>query len=456
MRKRIGILAAVFALFASVSAFAETLTLEQNLANAAAKIGKAIDGKVKTVAVLNIRSEHWALSDYIVEMLNDEFVNTLKKTAVVERDEQSLSLIQQETDYQYSGAVSDATIQSVGAALGADCIVLGNMETVSGGWQLIIRATAVESKKVLASWRGKVSSKEEEVKFQVEKSKKSPRPNSSAKSGADQGKSQKKKTTTKKKPSAKSADEYLSLGVEAYKAKNYAQAFKHFKKAADLGNAAGMAAVGEGYFFGEGVAQNYSKAVEYLKKAADLGNADALFDLGYCYEHGSGVTQNKSKALEYYRKAAAKDNLFAADAVRRLESQVSSSSSSSKGWLFPIFGLELGKSKESEVKRKSEKKVGERDYYVQGHDFECNESGVLYWVQFFNLGSTTFPDELTKKGYKASYTFGEWKSFIKSQGYTITKDSSTSITASKNTPMKHTLSVSLSDDGRTKSLRLSF
>ncbi|MBR1404246.1 MAG: hypothetical protein IJ558_08695 [Treponema sp.] len=169
----IGAFVAILSVFPS---FAKDLSLEQTLAQAAAKISDSIDGKVKTVAVLDIRSEYWALSDYIVSLLNDEFANTFTQTNVAERDEYSLALIQQESDYQLSGAVSDETIQEIGAALGADCIVLGNMESVSGGWQLILRASTVETKKVLVSWRGKVSSKEKEVKFQIEKSKKSARP----------------------------------------------------------------------------------------------------------------------------------------------------------------------------------------------------------------------------------------------------------------------------------------
>ena len=175
MRKLMRVVAIMAVLFVALPLFAKEATLEDTVADAAKKISRAIDGKVQTVAVIDIRSDHWALSDYIVDELNHELTNMLEQTNVAERDEYSLSLIQQESDYQFSGAVSDETIQEIGAALGADCIVLGNMETVSGGWQLILRASMVESKKVLTSWRGKVSNKEKEVKFQVEKSKK-PRP----------------------------------------------------------------------------------------------------------------------------------------------------------------------------------------------------------------------------------------------------------------------------------------
>lgn len=175
MKKLLRVAAILALLFVSLPLFAKEPTLEETVADAAKKISRAIDGKVQTVAVIDIRSDHWALSDYIVDELNHELTNMLEQTNVAERDEYSLALIQQESDYQLSGAVSDETIQEIGAALGADCIVLGNMETVSGGWQLILRASMVESKKVLTSWRGKVSNKEKEVKFQVEKSKK-PRP----------------------------------------------------------------------------------------------------------------------------------------------------------------------------------------------------------------------------------------------------------------------------------------
>ena len=155
---------------------AKTPTLEQTLKSAATKIAENIDGSVKTVAVIDIRSEYWALSDYMVGVLNDELANVLEKTNVAERDEYSLALIQTESDYQMSGNVSDETIQEIGQALGADCIVLGDMKDVSGGWELTVRASTVESKKVLVSARGKISSKEKEVKFQIKKSKEKDRP----------------------------------------------------------------------------------------------------------------------------------------------------------------------------------------------------------------------------------------------------------------------------------------
>ena len=156
--------------------FAKEASLEQTLKATAKKISEGIDGNVRTVAVIDIRSEFWALSDYMVGVLNDELTNVLEATNVAERDEYSLALIQRESDYQLSGNVSDETIQEIGQALGADCIVLGDMKDVSGGWELTLRASTVESKKVLVSARGKVSRKEKEVKFQIKKSKEKERP----------------------------------------------------------------------------------------------------------------------------------------------------------------------------------------------------------------------------------------------------------------------------------------
>ena len=164
------------ALLLSLPLSAKEPTVEQSIRNAAAEIAERIDGNVNTVVVLTIHSKDsktplWALSDYLVAMLNHEFTNILEKTSVAERDEYSLALIQQESNFQLSGEVSDETIQEIGQALGADCLVSGEIMETSGGWNLTLRATLVESKKIVASSKCKVSGKDKEVKFQVKKSK---------------------------------------------------------------------------------------------------------------------------------------------------------------------------------------------------------------------------------------------------------------------------------------------
>ena len=41
-------------------------------------------------------------------------------------------------------------------------------------------------------------------------------------------------------------------------------------------------------------AKNYAEAVKWYRKAADQGLSDAQFRLGYCYAKGEGVKQNQA------------------------------------------------------------------------------------------------------------------------------------------------------------------
>ena len=42
--------------------------------------------------------------------------------------------------------------------------------------------------------------------------------------------------------------------------------------------------------------KNYTEAVKWFRKAAEQGLADAQFALGACYQSGTGVTQNIAEA----------------------------------------------------------------------------------------------------------------------------------------------------------------
>lgn len=65
-------------------------------------------------------------------------------------------------------------------------------------------------------------------------------------------------------------------------------------------------ALGENYYYGNGVVQSYEKAIEWYEKAANQGFEEAQCTLGYMYSNGKGVKQNYYKAVEWYRKAANK------------------------------------------------------------------------------------------------------------------------------------------------------
>ena len=49
------------------------------------------------------------------------------------------------------------------------------------------------------------------------------------------------------------------------------------------------------YYNGDGVARNFTEAVRWLRKAAELGIPEAMCNLGICYENGEGVEKILTK-----------------------------------------------------------------------------------------------------------------------------------------------------------------
>ncbi|MBR6435151.1 MAG: SEL1-like repeat protein, partial [Thermoguttaceae bacterium] len=134
------------------------------------------------------------------------------------------------------------------------------------------------------------------------------------------------KEVLKLDPNAKEAQDLLSIceqkisqlyltGKRYYEGdgvpKDYAEAVKWFRKAAELGNAKAQYSLAWCYTDGEGVPQDkteaekwFQKAVISLHEAAKEGNAEAQYKLGECFNFGYGVPENKSEAVKWYRLAA--------------------------------------------------------------------------------------------------------------------------------------------------------
>jgi len=93
---------------------------------------------------------------------------------------------------------------------------------------------------------------------------------------------------------------YKGLGVE----ENYEEACIWYKKAAEQGRALAQYNLGYMYCYGQGVEQNYEEACKWHKKAAEQGEASAQHNLGYMYYYGQGVEQNYEEACKWYKKAA--------------------------------------------------------------------------------------------------------------------------------------------------------
>ena len=77
-------------------------------------------------------------------------------------------------------------------------------------------------------------------------------------------------TAAADKPAAEmTAEELYQAGRDAYTAEDYEKALEYFQLAADLGNAKGLRAIGNLYFYGLGVELSTEKAIEYYQRAAD-------------------------------------------------------------------------------------------------------------------------------------------------------------------------------------------
>lgn len=62
--------------------------------------------------------------------------------------------------------------------------------------------------------------------------------------------------------------------------------------------------IGCTYYFGlGGVKNNYAEAFKYFEMASNLGLLPSKYYLGLCYEYGRGVQKDKTKANEYYAKS---------------------------------------------------------------------------------------------------------------------------------------------------------
>ena len=134
----------------------------------------------------------------------------------------------------------------------------------------------------------------------------------------------------------------LGQGVE----KNYAEAINWFRKTAEQGSAYWQRRLGDFYYYGQsdghttgirfgesheldqGVEKNYVEAVKWYRKAAEQGDTDSQIQLGKCYASGRGVEKNYAEAASWYRKVAGrlsfgKKKIYAIRLLTDLEKKMS-------------------------------------------------------------------------------------------------------------------------------------
>ena len=96
----------------------------------------------------------------------------------------------------------------------------------------------------------------------------------------------------------------LTAGSKAYEEQSYESAIKHFRKAAEKGNAEAQFKLGNCLYQGLGAEQDQAEAVKWFRKAAEQGLAKAQFNLGLCFYQGQGTELDFVEAVKWFRKAA--------------------------------------------------------------------------------------------------------------------------------------------------------
>ena len=94
-----------------------------------------------------------------------------------------------------------------------------------------------------------------------------------------------------------------AAGMEAFRNKDYAKAFREWKAAADAGQAAAQFDLGLLYAQGLGVGRDLTEAEHWYRKAAEQGNAEAEFALGQMYSRGWGVPRDAADAMRWLQMA---------------------------------------------------------------------------------------------------------------------------------------------------------
>lgn len=96
----------------------------------------------------------------------------------------------------------------------------------------------------------------------------------------------------------------IELANKVDEEKQYEEAFKLYKLAAEADNLETIYRLGTYYYYGKGVTQDFFESVKCYRRAAEQGNATAQYNLGICYEKGQGVAKNLYDSVKWYRKAA--------------------------------------------------------------------------------------------------------------------------------------------------------
>ena len=97
---------------------------------------------------------------------------------------------------------------------------------------------------------------------------------------------------------------YQSTGEMLWAEKNYNEAIKWYRKAADQGSIFAQSQLGWIYFNGNGVERDDREAVKWHRQAAVQGDGYAQYQLGNHYARGLGVREDYTESFKWFSLAA--------------------------------------------------------------------------------------------------------------------------------------------------------
>lgn len=142
----------------SVMLFAQSnmVSLNEALKQAAEQFSSSLKSGT-TVAILGISSPGEDLSDYMLDELTTNIVQS-RKLQVVTRT--NLDVIKKEMNFQLSGEVSDETMQQLGAKTGAETVISGTFKQLGTAYRINIQAFDVTTAAIQDVYRIGVSDDE--------------------------------------------------------------------------------------------------------------------------------------------------------------------------------------------------------------------------------------------------------------------------------------------------------
>jgi hypothetical protein len=104
---------------------------------------------------------------------------------------------------------------------------------------------------------------------------------------------------------------------------DFKKAFFWQEKAAKSEDANSQYHLGRFYQLGNGIEQDFEKARYWYEKSAQYGDINGLYAMGNIYRNGMGVAIDLPRAYGWYSLAAEKNLLLAAQAIERIEENMS-------------------------------------------------------------------------------------------------------------------------------------